>query len=401
MAQFTWGAVNAEGVAQRGTAHAPSSRHLAEQLRQKGYSVLWVRRRKWPPTHFHIERLTRRDMIDFTYKLVPLLATSLSMHRVLELLRPEVKKHRIKNALILMKQDVSNGASLSDAMSRHPDVFPKPYVSAVRAGEQSGDMVRALSMMGSFLEWLDDVMKQLWAVISYPLLVVAALIALACVLAFFAIPTFLDLYSQLGLSIQIPLPTRIVFAFSRTLTTYWYVLVALAAATVLVFALRKVWPALRLWLHRIYLRIPYIGDIIRRLQSLQLCRYFQLLYQNGVPVKAALAEAQGVVTNLVMIRAVDQVLRRLEEGVSLSDAFQHSGQFPSLVAEQVRVGEESGDIGQSLDYLVRYYDAELDYSIRRFTVFLRPALVAALAFVILILALSFYLPLFEIVNLIE
>jgi len=98
---------------------------------------------------------------------------------------------------------------------------------------------------------------------------------------------------------------------------------------------------------------------------------------------------------------VDQVLRRLEEGVSLSDAFQHSGQFPSLVAEQVRVGEESGDIGQSLDYLVRYYDAELDYSIRRFTVFLRPALVAVLAFVILILALSFYLPLFEIVNLIE
>ena len=401
MGRFSWAGSNAEGAVLRGNRSAADSRDLANELRREGYSVMWIRRRKWPPTNFHIERLSRRDMINFTYKLVPLLASSLSLKRILDLLREQVKKYRVKNALALMKQDVSNGASLSEAMGRHPDVFPRPYVSAVRAGEHGGDLVRALSMMGSFLEWLDDVIKQIWAVLSYPLLVAAALIVLSCVLAFFAIPTFLDLYSQLGLEIEIPLPTRMVFAFSRILNAYWYVLVALVGAGIVVFMLRKVWPGLRLCLHRVCLRIPYLGDITRRLQSLQFCRYFQMLHQNGVPVKVALAEAQGVLTNLVMAQAVDSVSHRLEEGVSLSDAFDQTGQFPSLVAEQIRVGEESGDIGQSLQYLVRYYDAELDYSIKRFIVFLRPALVAVLALVVLILALSFYLPLFEIVNLID
>ena len=401
MAKFAWVAVNAEGAILRGSSVAADSREVAERVREQGFSVVAVRRRKWPPTNLHLERLSRRDIIDFTYKLTPLLASGLPMQRTLEILRGEVKKYRIKNALVSMKQGVNSGASLSYTMAKHPDVFSMAYVSAVRAGEESGQLDKALAMMGSFLEWLDDVIKQIWAVVSYPLLVVFALGVLTSVLAFFAIPTFMQLYGELGMEIDVPLPTRIVFGFSWFMVHYWYVIALVLAAAIAIFLLRKTWPRLHMWFHRLYLRVPYLGDITRRLQSLQFCRYFHMLYENGVEVKRALAEAQGVLTNLVMAQAVDSISRRLEEGVSLADAFEMSGQFPSLVGEQLRVGEESGNVGESLAYIIRYYDAELDYSIRRFTTFLRPALVTVLAFVLLILALAFYMPLFEVVNLID
>lgn len=401
MPRFAWTAATAAGDAKRGIYHAADAREVAERLRKNGYSVVSVSEKRWPPTNLHVERITRRDLINFTYKLVPLLASSMTMQRTLEILKGQVQKHRIKNSLVAMKQDINNGSSLSETMGRHPDVFGKPYVAAVRSGEQSNDIVRALSTMGSFLEWLDDITKHLMGVLFYPILVVVALTVLSMVLAFYAIPTFMRLYDQLGLTVKTPLPTKLVFFYSYALRNYWYVLVLIVLVLVTLVLLRKRFPALRLWLDRTMLRIPHVGGILRRIQTLQFCRFFQLLYENGVDVKTALGETQGILTNEVLINAVSFASRQLDAGTALSKAIEMSGEFPSIVAEQLEVGEESGDIGEAMSYIIRYYNFELDYSIRSFTAFLRPALVAVMAGVLLILALGFYLPLFEIATLLS
>ena len=401
MPRFTWKAVAADDKVVTGVAVADDPRDLARRLRTDGYSVVSVSQRKWPPTNLHIETIRRRDLIDLTYKFVPLLSSALPLNRCLEILRQEVKKFRIKNALSGVRQDINGGLRLSDAIEKHPDIFDTSYVSAVRAGEEGGDLPKSLKMMGVFLEWLDDVIKQLWAIMAYPIIVLAALLVLNFVLAFFAIPTFLRLYERLGVKIKTPLPTKIVFAYSEMMRNYWPFFLIVLAALVVTFMLRNRIPNLRYIIHRINLKIPYWGDIARRVQSLQFCRFFQMLYENGVGVKRSLHESQGIMTNDVMYRSVGYISRRVDEGVPLSEAFEKSGQFPSLVAEQLRVGEESGDIGNSLGYVVRYYQSELDYAIQRFTTFLRPAMVVVLAAVLLLLALSFYLPLFEIANLIE
>lgn len=401
MPRFAWKAVDAAGNTVSGVSAADSPRDLAKRLREQGRSVLSVSRRKWPPTNFHIEGVRRRDIIDLTYKIVPLVSGALPLNRVLDILRSEVKKFRVKNALIGVRADINGGLRLSEALGKHPDIFGTAYVSAVRAGEQSGQLPQALAMMGAFLEWLDDVVKQLWAIVLYPILVLAALLALSFVLAFYAIPTFLNLYERLDVRIDIPLPTRMVFAYSRFMTAYWPHLLAGAGALALTVALRNRVPGMRYFLHSLALKVPFWGEIERKMQSLQFCKFFGLLYQNGVGVKQGIKESQGVLTNAVMRQAVGYVSRRLEEGVPLAEAFETSGQFPPLVSEQLRVGEESGDIGGALEYIMRYYEAELNYSIQRFTTFLRPFLVLVLASVLLTLALSFYLPLFEIANLIE
>lgn len=400
MPRFAWTAIADEKTV-RGVSTAESPRDVAERLRGDGYSVVSVSRRKWPPTNFHLESIRRRDIIDLTFKLIPLAASALPLNRVLDILRQDVKKHRIKNALITVKEDVNGGLQFSDALGKHADVFSPSYVSAVRAGEQGGDLPKALGMMGEFLEWLDDLVKQLWAILAYPILVFAAIVVLNFVLVFFAIPTFLNLYDRLGVAIEIPLPTRIVFAYSEFVTTHWPFLLALLGALVAVFMLRKRIPNLRYVLHSISLKTPFWGDIVRKTQSLQFCRFFQMLFENGVGVKRALREAQGVLANDVLYRAVGYISRRLDEGMTLAEAFEKSGQFPPLLAEQLHVGEESGDLGASLNYIVRYYDSEVKYSIQRFTAFLRPLMVFILAGMLLLLALSFYLPMFEIATLIE
>ena len=394
-------AVNAEGAHVQGVTVADDSRGVAERLRRDGYSVVSVTRRQWPPTNIHMETVKRRDIIDFTYKIVPLLTNNLTLNRTIDILRNEVKKRRIRNALVAIKDDINGGETLSNAMAKRPDVFDAAYVCAVRAGEEGGELPQSLSMMGKYLEWLDDIIKRMWGIVIYPLLVLTALVALNFVLAFFAIPTFMDLYKRLGHKIEVPLATKIVFAYSGFMRDYWPVILAFACLLWIVFYMRKFFPGLRFFLHYMILRIPYWGGIVRRMQSLQFCRFFQMLYEHGVDVKRSLAESRGVLTNVVMKDAVNRVCRRLDEGRLLSEAFNEAGEFPPLVAEQIHVGEESGDIGGALGYIVRYYDSELDYSITRFETFLRPALVFVLAGVMLLLALAFYLPLFEIANLIQ
>ncbi|MBT3376309.1 MAG: type II secretion system F family protein [Lentisphaerae bacterium] len=325
----------------------------------------------------------------------------MSMQRTLEIMKGQMHKHRIKNSLIVIKQDINSGASLSQSMARHPDVFSSSYVASVRAGEAGNDLVRALSTMGSFLEWLDETAKELMGVLLYPLMVIVALTILSMVLAFYAIPTFMKLYEQLGLQVKTPLPTKIVFAYSELLKGYWPVFLIVAIVLILVWSLRKRSATLHLWIDRLILRLPFIGDIIRRIETLQFCRFLQLLYENGIDVRTALAEAQGVLTNLVLVRAVSFASRQLEAGTALSKSIEMCGEFPSIVCEQLEVGEQSGNIGEALSYIVRYYDFELDYSIKTFTAFLRPALVVVMAGVLLILALGFYLPLFEIATLLN
>ena len=261
MPRFAWKATDATGRAVSGVSAADTSRDMAERLRAQGRSVLSVSRRTWPPTNFHVEGIRRRDLIDLTYKIVPLVSGALPLTRVLDILRSEVKKFRVKNALIGVRADIGAGLRLSEALEKHPDIFDDAYVSAVRAGEQSGKLPQALAMMGAFLEWLDDVIKQLWAIVAYPLLVLAALTALNFVLAFYAIPTFLNLYERLDVSIDIPLPTRIVFAYSRFMTAYWPHLLAGAGVLALVAALRNRIPGMRYFLHSLALRIPFWGEI--------------------------------------------------------------------------------------------------------------------------------------------
>ena len=401
MPRFAWTAMNADGALIQGVTTAEDSRRVADRLRRNGYSVVSVSRRQWPPTNLHIESIGRRDLIDLTYKLMPLLSGHLPLNRMLDIVRQEVSKYRIKNAIVAIRDDVNGGVTLSDAMAKHPDIFSTAYVSAVRAGEEGGDLPRSLSMMGSYLEWLDAIVKRMWGIVIYPILVLSALLVLNFVLAFYAIPTFLDLYRRLGQKIEIPLPTRIVFAYSEFIRQYWPLFIVVPVGLWVVFYLRNTFPGLRFFLHWLNLNIPYWGTIIRRMQSLQFCRFFQMLYDNGVSVKRALAESQGLVTNVVMRDAVNRVQRRLDEGCPLAEAFQDVGEFPTLVSAQLRVGEESGDIGASLGYIVRYYDSELNYGIDRFETFLRPAMVVVLAGVMLLLALAFYLPLFEIANLIQ
>jgi len=231
--------------------------------------------------------------------------------------------------------------------------------------------------------------------------VLFAVCVLASVLAFFVIPTFMYLYERLGFKFTMPLPTKILFGVTGFIQSYWIFGVILIAALVVVFVLRRRIPKLRYFLQRLLLKLPIVGNMTRQLQALQFCRFFHLLHSSGVPTQRSLAEAREVMTNVPMQDEVGRISHRLDQGMSLGEAFSHSREFPSLVAEQIRVGEESGDVDQSMEYVIRYYDAELDYSIRRFTGVLGPVLVLILAFVILFLALSFYLPLFEIATLIE
>lgn len=401
MQKYAWTAVAPDGQTRKGTVEAADARSVAEWLTRDGHTVISVSKVKWPPTNLHVETVTRRDLIHLTYKFLPLVGSSLGLDRALEILRGEVKKRRIRNALVSIKQDMHGGSAMSQAMARHPAIFNTPYVSAVRAGEESGNMPKSLSMIGSYLEWLDRTVRQVWSAIAYPIAVLLAMAVLCCVLAFWVMPEFIHLYDRLGHKFEMPWMTKIVFDGSHLLRTYWYVPMIIIVALIVLYVMRKRLPGFRLWLHKLVLHLPIVGMMVRQLQALQFCRFFHLLHSNGVQTKHALAEARGTMTNIPMNREVQQVSRRLDEGMSLGEAFHYSRYFPSLVAEQIRVGEEAGNLNQSMEYVIRYYDLELEYSVRRFTGILGRVLVVLLAILILGLALSFYLPLFHIADMIQ
>jgi type II secretory pathway component PulF len=294
-----------------------------------------------------------------------------------------------------LKQEVTEGRALSDAMTRQPVIFSDLYVNMVRAGEQSGALVPVLRRMANHFQQFAEVQAKFKSAMIYPVMVICVGIGLIAFFMTVMMPKFIEIFN--GFNIELPLPTRMLIAISTMFTSYWWLMLLVGIAVVVIF---KRFQASKLGKRKLdewRMKLPIFGKVIQINLYGQFARTLGTLLQNGVPVLMALKITEQVMDNQLMREAIAKTREAVTDGKTLAQPLAQSKLFPQLMIDLVRIGEETGDVPGSLNNIADTYENELAMALRVMSDMIGPVLIIVMACVVGFLLLSIFLPLFRLI----
>jgi type II secretory pathway component PulF len=295
-----------------------------------------------------------------------------------------------------LKQEVTSGRSMSDAMARQPRIFSDLYVNMVRAGEQSGSLVQVLRRLASHFRQFAEVQSKVTAALIYPALVSCLGVGIVAFFMFFMLPRFTDIFQ--GFNIELPLPTRLLMGTSFFLLKFWWLLAMVFIAALILFKRFSSSESGARRLDEWRLKAPLFGKVMRLNVFGQFARTLGTLLQNGVPLLTALKITEQVMANRLVKEAIAKTREAVTDGKTLAQPLAHSKIFPQLMVDLVRIGEETGDVPGALNNLADTYEGELDIALRLLTQLIEPILIIAMAVIVGFLLLCVMLPMFNLIS---
>lgn len=399
MPEFAYVAVGPDGQRFEGKAVAQSEAALSQQLRSRDQFLVFAGAADEDTIDLAqvriLERVTRRDVIFFTSQMATIASTGINLVDGLRDLEFQVVKTPVKKVVGDIRRKVESGKSLSSAMETHPEAFDEIYVSIVRAGEATGRLDRAFDDLTKQLEWQDQLASRVREAATYPTLILVMITVLISVLVFFTVPRFTQIYQQVNLNLQMPLPTRIVQTVALFVTGNWLPIAIGLVVLYLLYRLRVQEPDGAVWRDGWLLRVPVIGDISRKLALSRFAHFYGTLHESGLDVAPSLTLMERVIGNAAIALRFRGAVARVLAGESLSRALFMVGEFSPLVIQMVALGEKSGEMSKALEQVRHYYDREVDKSVNRAITLFGPITIALLAGVFVMIAVAFYLPLFN------
>jgi general secretion pathway protein F len=295
-----------------------------------------------------------------------------------------------------LKQEVTEGKGLSDAMAKQPHIFSDLYINMVRAGESSGSLVEVLRRMATHFQQFAEVQAKLTSALIYPAMVIFGGILLVAFFMFFMMPEFTTIFT--GFNIELPLPTRMLIAISNLLIGYWWLLGLLIIVAVILFFRFKASESGGRAMDEWRMKAPVLGKIVKLNLFGQFARTLGTLLQNGVPVLTALKITEQVLPNRLLKEAVAKTREAVTDGKTLAQPLAQSKLFPQLMVDLVRIGEETGDVPGALNNLADTFEGELQIGLRLMTQLIEPVLIVVMGGVVGFLLLSIFLPLFKLIS---
>ena len=389
MASYAYSARSRDGKTVRGVRAAASEAVLARELALDALFLL-----KAQPAHeakgsSRGPRVKRKELIAFMLHVGSYLEAGVPLLGALEDYRvPEQPK--VDAAIQDLRRRIEGGASLSEAMEAYPTLFNVMQVSMVRAGEGSGKLDEAIQEVVKLVEWEDEFTGQLKQAATYPLIVFGIVGLVVLLVSTFALPVIIKLLKDLN--VPLPLPTRIFLVLGGFMGA-WGWLVALVGVGIFAgikAALRK--PGFRLAWDTRKLTLPLVGGLVTKVSLSRFSTFFAAQYRAGIPIIQVLRECQGVTGNARLSLCVRRIREGVESGERLAVMAARVGYFPTLVVRMLAIGEEAGNLEQTLGKVSRYFDAEVRASIKKFFQALEPLIMVMLAGVIVFVAISILLP---------
>jgi type II secretory pathway component PulF len=295
-----------------------------------------------------------------------------------------------------LRQEVMEGRSLSDAMSKQPRVFSDLYVNMVKAGEQSGAVVDVLRRMAGHFQQFAEVQSKFTSALIYPALVCCVGAAIIAFFMFFMLPRFMQIFG--GFDIQLPWQTRALMSFSHFVTHYWWLVGLLLIAAIIIFARFRATVEGRRRLDEWKMNIPVFGKVVKLNLFGQFARTLATLLQNGVPVLTALKITEQVMPNHLVREAIAKTREGVTDGKTIAQPLAQSKIFPQLMVDLVKIGEDTGDVPGALANLADTYESELQIALRVMTNLIEPVLIIVMAVVVAFLLLSILLPMFNLIS---
>ncbi|MCG2676814.1 type II secretion system F family protein [bacterium] len=399
MPNYTYKARDKSGLVVTGTREAPNERVVADRLSDLGYYVISVSEEKEKPEarlFTRRKKVTTQNIVTFTRQMATMIRSGMTFTVTLDTLSQQTENPTLREVVGELKKDIEGGLAFSDALAKHPRVFSELYVNMVRAGEAGGVLEEILERLIFIAEREGETRARLRAALTYPTIVVSVAVLVIGFLAVVVFPRFMTVFA--AKEVTLPLPTRILLAVSNLVQSYWWVI--LGGVLIIVFSFRgySKTEGGGFLIDRAKLKIPIFGLLIKKLIVARFARILSTLHASGVPILSALEIVERTIGNVVIARAVENVRISVREGESIAEPLRISKVFPPMVVHMITIGEESGALDKMLTEVADTYDREVDYALKNVTAALEPILIVVMGIIVAFIALSLFLPYFEMIK---
>jgi len=401
MPVFQYTARTLKGELQSGEVDLPTRDDVIAHLRKNRMVVVQVRA---APKAFKLSftfggGIKTRDLVVMTRQFATMINAGLPLVQALDILAKQTENKSLAEITKSVVYDVESGHTLADALRKHPKAFSDLYVNMVAAGEAGGILDTILVRLSEFLEKNDAIIRKVKGAMIYPAVIMSVAAIAIAVLLIFVIPTFQNMFASVNL--ELPLPTRIVIGMSSILTHYWWAIIgAIGAFVFLLTRWYKTAPG-RLQIDKLLLRLPVLGDVIRKSAVSRFTRTLGTLISSGVSILDGLEITARTAGNMVIHNAVMESRASIAGGETIAGPLQKSNVFPPMVISMIAVGEQTGGLDEMLSKIADFYDDEVDAAVSALLALMEPIMIVVLGVIVGGMVVAMYLPIFDMVNAVQ
>jgi type IV pilus assembly protein PilC len=342
------------------------------------------------------KKVGSKSLAVFVRQFSVMIDAGLPLVQCLEILGTQEEDKNFSAVILATRMDVESGASLADAMKKHPKTFDPLFTNMIAAGEAGGILDTILKRLATYIEKAVKLKSQVQSAMIYPIAVIVIAALVVGVILWKVIPTFANLFA--GLGAELPLPTRIVIALSNGLVRFMpFILVGIGAA---VFAFRAYYhsPGGRRVIDAATLKMPVLGSLMRKIAVSRFCRTLSTLLASGVSILEALDITARTAGNAIVEEAIVTTRKSIERGETIAQPLKETKVFPSMVVQMIGVGEATGALDTMLSKIADFYEEEVDVAVAGLLTLLEPIMIFFLGVVVGGIVIAMYLPIFDLIS---
>lgn len=393
MANYTYEAIDQNGKRQRSNIEADSQEKAVEQIRRNGLVPVRVQEAGVLGKEIQLRsnrKVKPKKLAVFCKQFVSMLKAGVPLVDAMQMMTEQTEDVVLQEALRDCTTEVKRGNSLSEAMSQNPNAFPKMLVNMVAAGETSGNIEESFSRMAVQYEKSAKLSGMLIKAMVYPIALIIVIIVVFFVMILKIIPTYAKTFADNGM--ELPGITKAMMAMSDFVGTWWYLFVIAIVALIVGVILYKRSQNGTIFFARMATRMLLFGDLNVKTYSSQFARTLSTLIHAGIPLLDAINAVSKTMKNYLFREHLEEVAEEVSRGIPLSEPIRRAGMFPPMVVHMIAIGEESGDVETMLDNLADYYDEEVEMKTQTVMAAMEPAIIIAMAVVVILLVISIYSP---------
>lgn len=388
---FAWEGKDRKGKVVKGQMRGSGEAFVSATLRRQGIQVTKVKKQS---SFAKQGKVTEKDITLFTRQLATMMKAGVPLLQAFDIVSKGHSNPAVTKLLNDIKSDVETGSSLSIAFRKYPLYFDQLYCNLIGAGEQAGILDTLLDRLATYKEKILAIKSKIKSALFYPTSIIVVAFVIVTIIMLFVIPAFKELFQ--GFGADLPAPTLVVMAISDFFVNYWYLIFGiLGGSGWFFFYTWKRSVTMQARMDRIMLKIPVVGEILRKATIARFSRTLATMFSAGVPLVEALDSVAGAAGNRVYFEATKKIQSKISTGTSLTVAMQNTNVFPNMVLQMCAIGEESGALDAMLGKVADFYEAEVDDAVAAMSSLMEPVIMVVLGTIIGGLVVAMYMPIFK------
>ena len=388
---YLWEGKDKKGKVIKGEMRAAGDSFVSATLRRQGITVTKVKKQS---SFAKKGKITDKDITLFTRQLATMMKSGVPLLQAFDIVGKGHSNPAVAKLLGDIKADVETGSSLSASFRKYPLYFDALFCNLVGAGEQAGILDTLLDRLATYKEKIMAIKGKIKSALFYPISIIVVAFVIVAIIMIFVIPAFKTLFD--GFGAQLPAPTLIVMAISEFFVAYWWAIFgAIGGGLWFFFYTWKRSEKMQGTMDRLMLKLPVIGDVIRKATIARFSRTLATMFSAGVPLVEALDSVAGASGNRVYYDATKRIQSEISTGTSLTVAMQNANVFPNMVLQMTAIGEESGALDSMLSKVADFYEGEVDDAVDAMASLMEPVIMVVLGTLIGGLVIAMYLPIFK------